>query len=103
MRPTTASPDALVISAAVRSTLLGSNTSSEPTLPFVICSARIGGFRKGGGDGRVELCSQDGRIHQKPQLTERRGAALTLRTASMTLSSFEHHNHAPARGACDRR
>ena len=28
---------------------------------------------------------------------------LTLRTASMTLSSFEHHSHAPARGACARR
>jgi len=52
MRPTTASPEALVISAAVRSTLLGSNTSSEPTLPFVICSAQTGGFRKGAGDRR---------------------------------------------------
>ena len=30
----------------------------------------------------------------------RAGAMLTLRTASMTLSSFEHHSHAPARGAC---
>ena len=53
MRPTTASPDALVISA-VRSTLLGSNTSSEPTLPFVICIAQTA-FRKGAGDGRDGL------------------------------------------------
>lgn len=41
--PTTASPDALFKESVPpeRSSLLGSNTSSEPTLPFVIC----GGWR----------------------------------------------------------
>ena len=65
----------------------GSKTRSDPTLPLVICT----------------WCSFDQVLYPSPPPCRRSLLGQpTLRTASMTLSSFEHHSQAPASFCTDR-
>ena len=80
--PTTASPDASLMGWSMV-ILDGSNTSREPTFPFVICNSRV-------------MLRDALRRDDQWKLWEVGQAGSTFLMASMTRSSLEHQSQAPA-------